>query len=162
MKRICAALLAALLLCGCGNAAKTPAESTEPEETVPVWTVAPDGNSTDVTCKGSYTGQGSENTVVARVGPITNLGDRLVLDTNNGVYSLAGSCLKLCDSIRNVHRFTGIPVEQLIPCATENPAKYVGVFDTKGSIAPGKDADINIFDADMNLLETYIKGQKIN
>ena len=68
MKRICAALLAALLLCGCGNAAKTPAESTAPEETVPVWTVAPDGNSTDVTCKGSYTGQGSENTVVARVG----------------------------------------------------------------------------------------------
>ena len=94
--------------------------------------------------------------------PIRNLGDRLVLDTNNGVYSLAGSCLKLCDSIRNVHRFTGIPVEQLIPCATENPAKYAGVFDTKGSIAPGKDADINIFDADMNLLETYIKGQKIN
>lgn len=68
MKRICAALLAALLLCGCGNAAKTPTESTAPEETVPVWTTAPDGNSTDVTCKGSYTGQGSENTVVARVG----------------------------------------------------------------------------------------------
>ena len=72
MKRICAALLAALLLCGCGKADKTPTEETTlPAETVPVWTTAPDGNPEDVTCKGSYTGQGQEQTVVARVGERT-------------------------------------------------------------------------------------------
>lgn len=71
MKRICAALLAALLLCGCGNAAKTPTESTAPAETVPAWTAAPDGNPGDVTCKGSYTGQGNHQTVIARVGERT-------------------------------------------------------------------------------------------
>ena len=71
VKRICVALLAALLLCGCGNAAKTPMESSAPVETVPVWTTAPDGNPNDVTCKGSYTGQGSESVVVARVGERT-------------------------------------------------------------------------------------------
>ena len=37
-------------------------------ETAPVWTTAPDGNPKDVTCKGSYTGQGSERAVIARVG----------------------------------------------------------------------------------------------
>ena len=71
MKRICAALLAALLLCGCGHAAKTPTESTAPAETVPAWTTAPDGNPEDVTCKGSYTGQGNDHTVIARVGERT-------------------------------------------------------------------------------------------
>ena len=72
MKRICAALLAALLLCGCGKAAKTPSEeSAAPTETVPAWTVPPDGDTQDVTCKGSYTGQGSEQGVVAKVGDRT-------------------------------------------------------------------------------------------
>ena len=90
--------------------------------------------------------------------PVINEGDRLVLDTNNGVFSLAGSCLKLCDSIKNVHRFTGIPVEKLIPCATVNPAKYIGVYETKGSIREGKDADLNIFSQDLELFATYIHG----
>lgn len=90
--------------------------------------------------------------------PVINEGDRLVLDTNNGVFSLAGSCLKLCDSIQNVHRFTGIPVEKLIPCATVNPAKYIGVYETKGSIREGKDADLNIFSPDLELCATYIHG----
>ena len=66
MKRICVALLAVLLLCGCAK--ETTVEPTSPTETVPVWTTAPDGNPGDVTCKGSYTGQGSGETVVASVG----------------------------------------------------------------------------------------------
>ena len=72
MKRICAALLVVLLLCGCGKPANTPIESTTaPTETEPVWTTAPDGNPEDVTCKGSYTGQGNDSAVVARVGERT-------------------------------------------------------------------------------------------
>lgn len=94
--------------------------------------------------------------------PVINEGDRLVLDTNNGVFSLAGSCLRLCDSIRNVHHFTGLPIEKLIPCATVNPAKYIGVYDRKGSIREGKDADLNIFDQDLDLCATYIHGQIYN
>ncbi len=90
--------------------------------------------------------------------PIINEGDRLVLATADGRFSLAGSCLNLCDSIKNVHRYTGIPIEQLIPCVTENPAKYAGVYDKKGSLAVGKDADINIFTPDFTLCDTYVKG----
>ena len=67
MKRICVALLAVLLLCGCAKET-TVTESTAPTETVPVWTTAPDGTPGDVTCKGSYTGQGNGKTVVANVG----------------------------------------------------------------------------------------------
>lgn len=92
--------------------------------------------------------------------PVINEGNRLVLDTHNDVFSLAGSCLKLCDSIRNVHQFTGLPFEKIIPCATVNPAKYIGVYETKGSIREGKDADLNLFDQKMQLRTTYIRGQK--
>lgn len=91
--------------------------------------------------------------------PIINLGDRLVVDNGDGPFSLAGSCLRLCDSVKNVHKFTGIPFEKLIPCATVNPAKYVGIYDRKGSLSVGKDADINIFDKDFNLLKTFARGE---
>lgn len=91
--------------------------------------------------------------------PVINEGDRLVLDTDNGVFSLAGSCLKLCDSIKNVHCFTGLPIEKLIPCATVNPAKYIGVYKSKGSICEGKDADLNVFSQDLELCATYIHGK---
>ena len=69
MKRICAVLLAALLLSGCGKIGRAPSvETTVPAETEPAWTVPPDGNPKDVTCKGSYTGQGNDQTVIAEVG----------------------------------------------------------------------------------------------
>ncbi len=86
--------------------------------------------------------------------------DKLVVDTDER-YSLAGSCLRLCDSIKNVMRMTGKSAEEIIKCATENPARYIGVDDTKGYIAKGYDADINIFDKDFLLVDTYVKGKKI-
>ncbi len=93
--------------------------------------------------------------------PIRILKDRLEVDSDNGVYSLAGSCLRLCDSIKNVNEFTGIPIEELIKCVTENPAKYIGVDSFKGSIEVGFDSDINIFDKDFNLIKTYVKGELV-
>ena len=86
--------------------------------------------------------------------------DKLVVDTDER-YSLAGSCLRLCDSIKNVMRMTGKSAEEIIKCATENPARYIGANDTKGYIAKGYDADINIFDKDFLLVDTYVKGKKI-
>ncbi len=86
--------------------------------------------------------------------------DKLIVDQNSG-YSLAGSCLKLIDSIKNVNKMTGISIEELLKCVTKNPAEYIGVSDRKGSIEEGKDADINIFDKEFNLLKTYIKGEEV-
>lgn len=93
--------------------------------------------------------------------PVKILSDRLVVDSDNGVYSLAGSCLRLCDSVKNVHSFTGIPYEQLIKCVTQNPAEYVGVSHRKGSIDQGFDADINVFDKEFNLITTFVKGEEL-
>jgi N-acetylglucosamine-6-phosphate deacetylase len=38
------------------------------------------------------------------------------------------------------------------------PARIMGVADKKGSLAVGKDADIVIFDEDVNIKSTIVKG----
>lgn len=78
MRRICAALLMALLLCGCGKTERiSVSNTTAPAETVPVATIAPDGDPKNVTCKGSYTGQGSGQNVIAKVGERTLTNEQL-------------------------------------------------------------------------------------
>jgi len=73
MKKILAGFLAVLLLVslwGCtGKTAEeeTAVPETTTEPTVPA-TVPQDGNPDDVTCKGTYTGEGSADAVVAAVG----------------------------------------------------------------------------------------------
>ena len=56
--------------------------------------------------------------------------------------ALAGSTLELCDGIRNLVRFAGATLGQAVACATANPAKMLGIYDTCGSLEVGKYADI--------------------
>ena len=68
MKRMLAAVLAVLLLCGCapaGSNADNSAETTLPSAGA---TVPADGNSNDVTCKGTYTREGDPTAVIAQIG----------------------------------------------------------------------------------------------
>ena len=45
--------------------------------------------------------------------------------------------------------------------ASETPAKIMGVFDRKGSIEEGKDADLMVFDKDINLTYVMQMGKEI-
>lgn len=56
--------------------------------------------------------------------------------------ALAGSTLSLAQAVENLMAFCGISLEEAILCATENPAREVGVFDVCGSIDVGKRADL--------------------
>ena len=42
-----------------------------------------------------------------------------------------------------------------------NPAKLLGVDDKIGSLETGKDADILIVDEGYNIVDTFVKGKKI-
>ena len=44
---------------------------------------------------------------------------------------------------------------------TENPAKLIGVFDKKGSIEEGKDADLVILDEENSVVDTFVMGKQI-
>ena len=52
-------------------------------------------------------------------------------------------------------------MEEALRLLTENPAKLIGVFDRKGSIAEGKDADLVILDGENNVADTFVMGKLI-
>jgi len=74
---------------------------------------------------------------------------------------LAGSILTLNRALANMTRFTSATFAQAVRMATWNPARIFGLHRRKGSIAPGKDADICIADEKMNVQMTLVKGRVV-
>lgn len=72
----------------------------------------------------------------------------------------AGSTLDQNRALKNVLEFTGRPLEEILPIFTENPARLIGVWDRKGSIADGKDADLVILDDRLNVAEVFLCGKR--
>lgn len=60
--------------------------------------------------------------------------------------ALAGSTLCLHTAVQNLMDFCGIPLSEAIVCATETPARQMGIFQSCGSIDPGKRADLLFLD----------------
>lgn len=79
---------------------------------------------------------------------------------SNGVR--AGSTLTTGQALKNIMKFTGRPIEEVLQLLTVNPAKLIGVFDKKGSIADGKDADLVILDEENNVTDTFVRGKQVN
>lgn len=77
----------------------------------------------------------------------------------NGVR--AGSTLTQDVALKNLLAFTGKPIEEILPLLTENPAKLLNIFDEKGSIADGKDADLVLLTADDDIAEVFVGGKKV-
>ncbi len=75
--------------------------------------------------------------------------------------SLAGSTLVLNEAIRNFMTNTGMKIEDAVKMTTLNPAKLLGIEKQKGSVAPGKDADLVVFDQNLNIMMTIVGGEKV-
>ncbi|HSN74237.1 MAG TPA: N-acetylglucosamine-6-phosphate deacetylase [Anaerolineae bacterium] len=72
--------------------------------------------------------------------------------------SFAGSSTLLNQMLPVLIDVVGIPLVEAVRMATLNPARVIGVDDRKGSISPGKDADIAIFDANFTAWRAMIGG----
>lgn len=72
--------------------------------------------------------------------------------------TIAGSVLKMNDAVRNVLCNTDMPIYEVVNAASLNPATAIGVAASKGSIESGKDADLVIFDSNINIQKTIIGG----
>ncbi|WDV46829.1 N-acetylglucosamine-6-phosphate deacetylase [Clostridiaceae bacterium M8S5] len=66
--------------------------------------------------------------------------------------------LSYIKSVRNVVKNVNATISDIIKMACENPAKYIGVDDKKGSIEIGKDADLLVIDEDWNIIDTFVRG----
>lgn len=72
--------------------------------------------------------------------------------------TLAGSILTLDNAIKNMKNNIDASLCEIISMVTINPAKDINIYDKKGSIKKGKDADIAIFDKDINISMTIVEG----
>ena len=73
--------------------------------------------------------------------------------------ALAGSILKMNDAVKNIITYTGCSLRDAVQMAAVNPAKQLNIYDKKGSIAAGKDADIVILDDDFQVRTTICRGK---
>ncbi|HZI23690.1 MAG TPA: N-acetylglucosamine-6-phosphate deacetylase [Chryseolinea sp.] len=75
--------------------------------------------------------------------------------------SFAGSVATADRLVRTMVTMAEIPLTDAIKMITSTPARILGVSDFKGSLAKGKDADVVIFDANINIQMTMIKGKMV-
>jgi N-acetylglucosamine-6-phosphate deacetylase len=72
---------------------------------------------------------------------------------------LAGSALNMIEALKNAVTKCNLGLLEALRLVTLNPAKFLGVEDKKGSLEPGKDADIVIFDKNFGVKTTLIRGR---
>ena len=88
-------------------------------------------------------------------------GDTRGSDVNVIDGELYGSQLSLSVAIRNMRRHTGASICDLIKMVTSTPAKTVGLFGERGSIEPGKVADLVVLDEDLMVKGVLLEGSFI-
>ena len=75
--------------------------------------------------------------------------------------ALAGSVATMDRLIRTLVQKAEIPLEDAIRMASETPSKIMGVYDRKGSLQRGKDADLMILDDNLNVRGVWAMGQLV-
>ncbi len=90
--------------------------------------------------------------------------DGLSVVIENGVAKLpdrtafAGSVATTDRIVRTMITQAEVPLTDAVKMATETPARIMKVNDGKGCLQKGKDADVIIFDNDINIQTTIVKG----
>ena len=75
--------------------------------------------------------------------------------------TIAGSVLRMNDAVRNYRDHTGAPMWEAVRCASLTPARSVGLDALKGSLEPGKDADILLLTADCAVRAVWKNGNAL-
>ena len=87
--------------------------------------------------------------------PISVRGGRATLV---GCDTIAGSTLTMDRALRNVVAFCDVDVEAAARMASTTPAQLLGIADRKGTVAPGRDADLVVLDPDLSLAGVLVRG----
>ncbi|GHU08764.1 N-acetylglucosamine-6-phosphate deacetylase [Spirochaetia bacterium] len=94
-------------------------------------------------------------------GPLFANGEEVVF--RDGVFHrkiddiIAGSALTMIRGVQNLIIF-GFSLEDAVKTASSNPAQVMR-YRNKGTIVPGQDADLTVFDKEFNVLLTIVGGE---
>lgn len=75
--------------------------------------------------------------------------------------TLAGSTLTMNRAVQNMVELAGLPLEMVIPIATEVPARILGISERKGRIARGYDADLVVMTPKFDVSRVLVRGRDI-
>ena len=75
--------------------------------------------------------------------------------------SFAGSVATADRLVRTMLNMAEVPLVETIQMITETPARIMKVSDRKGSLAKGKDADVVIFNDQIEVQKTFVKGRLV-
>ena len=75
--------------------------------------------------------------------------------------TIAGSVLSMDRAVAGVQRFAGASLREAVEMASLSPARVIGLDASKGTLEPGKDADLVVFDGQVNVRLTMIGGDVV-
>ena len=75
--------------------------------------------------------------------------------------TLAGSVLTLDKAVKNIYNNSNYPLNEVVRMATYNGAKHCHVEDHKGLIKEGYDADLILFNEDIEIQEVFVNGKEV-
>ena len=73
----------------------------------------------------------------------------------------AGSVTSAAKCVRTMWKDVGLPLWRAVQMMTFNPCNVMGISAHKGEISPGKDADLVLFDDDMEIEQVWLSGEKV-
>jgi N-acetylglucosamine-6-phosphate deacetylase len=91
-------------------------------------------------------------------GPLRATGLRLTTAAG----SLAGGNFTLEQAVKNFWEFTSCELTDAVRMATYNPARLLGIDAAKGSLVPGKDADLIAMTPEFDVVMTMIDGEIVS
>jgi N-acetylglucosamine-6-phosphate deacetylase len=75
--------------------------------------------------------------------------------------TLAGAAIDMASTVRNCVRLMGLPLPDAIRLATDAPARFLGIADRLGRLAPDYRADMIALDPDaIRVLATWVAGRE--
>jgi N-acetylglucosamine-6-phosphate deacetylase len=75
--------------------------------------------------------------------------------------ALAGSIATMDRLIRTMVEKTEIPLADAVRMASETPARIMGIYDRKGSLEAGKDADIVMLSPNLQIQGVWAMGRRV-
>jgi N-acetylglucosamine-6-phosphate deacetylase len=75
--------------------------------------------------------------------------------------ALASGVMGMDHGVRTFHATTQVPLFEVVRMASLTPARIAGCDHERGSIAPGKLADLVVLGPDLEVRQVYVRGQRV-